>query len=200
MKSISGGSSDPKWEHSLYNDLSFIKQHLRYRISKKTVPATAILAMILFFASRTIWMAFLASKMQDVVMSLFVVLMMCIVLATGIRRYWRTLWFRKIETPYYAADNIKLIDDFLRSQQLNIYRHPRAPEVFQIVSMPIGKDETKREVMIFIADDKCILVNSHFTNQKWTIPAQSNNAARMAKQLEAWVVGLRQTSSGLSAR
>ncbi len=100
--------------------------------------------------------------------------------------YYNILRFKSIRTPFFANENMRLVEEFLRSQQLNLYRHPQAPEVFQILSRPLGNTE-QREVMIFIANDKCILINSHFINTKWTISPQSRNYRNMASRLKEWL-------------
>ncbi|MCW3122558.1 MAG: hypothetical protein JWQ38_2050 [Flavipsychrobacter sp.] len=168
------------------DDLVFIKKHLRYPMSKKTLPATAFIALSLFFIFRTLWLTVLIEQRGNIWTGVFLAAMMVIAFASGVMRYWRTLKFRSIPTPYFANENIKLIDSFLRVQQLNLYRHPKAPEVFQILSRAMG-NSAQREVMIFIADDKRILINSHFTNQKWLISPASKNAGQMAGQLKEWI-------------
>lgn len=186
MKSLPGNNTGPQWNNSLLDDLVFIKQHLRYPISKKTLPSAALIGISLFFISRTLWMTMLTGVRGHVAVAIFLGVMMAIIFASGIMRYYSTLKFRIIPTPYFATENMKLIETFLRMQQLNLYSHPKAPEVFQILSRPLGNSE-QREVMIFIADDKRILINSHFINQKWVLSAGSKNANGMARQLQQWI-------------
>ena len=187
MKSLPGNNAGAQWNNSLLDDLVFIKKNLRYPMSKKTLPSAALIGILLFFISRTLWMTMLTGMHGHVAVAIFLGVMMGIIFLSGILRYYRTLQFRSIPTPYFAAENMKLIDTFLRMQQLNLYRHPRAPEVFQILSRPLGNSE-QREVMIFIADDKRILINSHFINQKWIISAASKNTNGMARQLKQWLL------------
>jgi hypothetical protein len=186
MKSLPGNKTGPQWNNSLFDDLAFIKQHLRYPMSKKTLPSAALIGILLFFISRALWMTMLTGLHGHVAVTIFLGVMMAIIFVSGIQRYYGTLRFHSIPTPYFATENLKLVETFLRMQQLNLYRHPKAPEVFQILSRPLGNSE-QREVMIFIADDKRILINSHFINQKWVLSAASKNANGMARQLQQWI-------------
>ncbi len=193
MKSIPGNNAGPHWKNGLLNDLAFIRRKKRYPFSKKTVPATAILVLSILYICRTVWMAVIVRKTENTALMLFAGAMMIIILFSGIVRFWYALRFSSVSTPFFANDNVKLLKDFLSYQQLNIYRHPEAPEVFQIISRPLGNNDEKREVMIFIADDKRILINSHFTNQKWFISSTSRNSGSMARNLAKWIVDNRTT-------
>ncbi len=102
-------------------------------------------------------------------------------------RYLGVLKFREIKTGYHLIANIALLKKFMQVQQLAFSVHPDAPEVYQIISKNIStnKDET-REVMLFIADDKRILINSHFVGNL-TISLPSRNYNEMCKRLAAWI-------------
>ncbi len=193
MKTLPLDHTAPHWKNSLLNDLVFIKKHLRYPINKRTIPAALSAVLILFFAVRVIWTALFASGRVHYGAGWFLAGTLLIVAIARISRYWRSLRFLAIPTPFFANENRKQIEDFLRWQQLNVYRHPQAPDVFQILSRPRNSNSPQREVMIFIADDKRILINSHIINQKWSIAPPSRNAGNMAAMLYKW---LRERSNG----
>lgn len=44
-----------------------------------------------------------------------------------------------------------------------------------------------REVMIFISDDHQILVNSHFSGDKFTVTSPSRQYKQMAGMLKSWI-------------
>jgi hypothetical protein len=108
----------------------------------------------------------------------------------GTYRYIQTLRFVSVHTPYDMAQNMHLVQQFLGAMHLAVFQHPEAPEVIQIISSNIhrsGDRPEQREVMVFIADDKRILVNSHFTNTRFTLVQSAGNYKKMAAGLQKWV-------------
>jgi hypothetical protein len=186
MKAIPGNNEGPQWNNKLLEDLVFIKKHGRYPLSKKTIPSAILLAVFVYLGSRMILTVMIISHKSNLATTWLIAAFLGISFISIILRYWRTLHFKTIPTPFFADENRKLIDEFLRSQQLNVYRHPNAPEVLQILSRALGNSQ-QREVMIFIADDKRILINSQFINQKWTLNPQSRNYRLMANRLREWL-------------
>jgi len=188
MKAIADGTAGgAQWNNTLLDDLAFIKKKQRYPLSRKTIPSTILIAFFVLMISRLSFVGLLLNHKSNIAMSVFTVVIMTVVFISGILSYWRTLRFSCITTPYFESENRALIELFLKSQHLNMYRHPKAPEVFQILSRALGNKQDQREVMIFIADDHRILINSHFINQKWTITPQSRNYRKMASQFKQWL-------------
>jgi len=117
------------------------------------------------------------------------VTMVTVLPAIAVYQYLNILKFARVPTPFFGNENRKLLEDFLQSQQLAVYRHPQAPEVYQIISKPLGNSSYEmREVMIFIADDKRILINSHFVDQTFSaFTPPSRNYRKMANRLKEWI-------------
>ena len=186
MKAIPGNNAGPQWGNQLFDDLVFIKKHRRYPLGKKMIiPVLSILFLVLF-GTRMIYTSLFIYK-TDISVMLWIAMVFVVLGMFGMTySFYNILRFRSIPTPFPAMENMKLVDEFLRSQQLNVYHHPQAPEVLQILSRPLGNSE-QREVMILIADDKRILVNSHIINQKWTISPPSRNSRQMAHRLKEWL-------------
>jgi hypothetical protein len=189
MKIIPETGRDAKWDDKLLNELVFIKKHLRYPFSRKTLPSVLFLTGLLFLFLRMLWvMVFISNKLKVAAWWLLLGVLVLIV-AISLYQYMQVLRFKVIATPYAVAENMKLVNDFLLSQQLAIYQLPGAPEVSQIASRPVGYGKhEQQEVMIFIADDKRILINSHFTKTKFMEPP-SRNSKKMAKMLNQWIQG-----------
>lgn len=184
MKQIPGGNIN-NWEDGILKDLSFIKKHSRYPVSKKTLAPTLFIGIALLFIARFGWAA-LTFKNNDYIFWVILVLAILTAVATSVR-YLRTIRFIKIHTPFFVSDNQLLLKKFMESEHLAYYRHPHAPEVFQILSKNISATGEQREVMVFIADDRRILVNSHFTGQKFNIVPPSKHYHQMAKKLSQWL-------------
>jgi hypothetical protein len=187
MKTLPGNNAGPQWSSKLIDDLSFIKKHHRYPLSKKTLIPTFSLLLIVACSSWMIYTTVFRHKMEISAIIWFVLLLLAVSVFGAIYNYYNLLRFKTIPTGYASLENRKLVDEFLTSQQLNVFRHPQAPEVLQILSRPLGNNTEQREVMIFIADDKRLLINSHFINQKWTVSPQSRNYRIMANRLKEWM-------------
>ena len=181
------GNVGPQWNSKLLEDLTFIKKHLRYPFSKRTIPSVFVVLVFLFGLSRIILPLTLSVGRNPTVEVVCIsVIILMVILA--FYQYYRTLMFAVIPTPFTRNENRALIDKFLRSQQLATYTHPEAPVVLQIVSRALGNSKNEqREVMIFIADDYRILINSHFINLRFTISPQSHNYRQMANRLKEWM-------------
>ena len=137
-------------------------------------------------------------KRPDLVL-LIIISLMLISVIVSVSRYIQTLRFVSVPTPFYNEQNRELIKRFLSTMQLAIYQHPKAPEVLQIISKNIDAFKEQREVMVFIADDKRILLNSHYTRTGFTFIASSGNYRQMAKRLEKWLqANIQNTNSGIS--
>lgn len=179
-------SENPQdWENKILKDLVFIKKHSRYPISKKTLAPTLFIGFAIAFILRFLFIAFMSkdnNKGLYIILSVFV-----ITLVVAVIRYIRTIKFTSIPTDYFVADNQPLLKKFFEEEHLAYFRHPQAPEVFQIISRSIFSNSEQREVMVFIADDKRILINSHFTAQKFSIVPSSKHYRSMARMLKKWI-------------
>jgi hypothetical protein len=186
------------WENVLLNDLSFIKKHLRYPINRRTI---FFVLGILGSGSVLVWLCslflsgilrhFAYSKIatNDLLALIAMALFVFTILSLIYRRI-KNLRFISISNDYFIQDNIMLLQQFLEHQQLAFYHHPNAPEVFQIASRILEPQYELREIMVFIADDKRILVNNHFTSNlgdKSMKSMTSNEHRKMAKALKLWM-------------
>lgn len=108
---------------------------------------------------------------------------------TAFRRYLEVIHFIHIATPWTLSDNMQQVQKFLESQQLLTLRHPQAPEVFQIVSTPIGGNEEEREVMVFIVGEREVLINSHFTSSRkgFKFMIRPTHRKEMTKRFIHWM-------------
>jgi uncharacterized membrane protein YhaH (DUF805 family) len=191
MRSLPQGNDGPRWSDALVKDIAFIKTHLRYPFSAKVMMPTVIIGIIVGLILR---LSFIGMEVRrshnhnnNIGLFLFVVFIVVVPLTASIVRYYRTLKFIAIPTPYYLAANQQLLQRFLEGQMLVVYRHPEAPEVYQIASRSASPYKDEREIMIFIADDKRILINSHFTNTGFTLAPASRNTKEMAQKLSYYI-------------
>jgi hypothetical protein len=187
MKTIPTPGSDPKWSNHVLNDILFIKKHLRYPLSKKTIPPAFMLTLAIVYISRLFWITVVLHSKVGSLLNWLLICLVFILIVAPVYRYWQIFRFTAIPTPFFANDNGKLVEEFLLAQQLLVYRHPQSPDVFQIASRPLGNNTDQREVMVFIADDKRILINSHFINQRFVLSTASRNYKMMAKMLKEWL-------------
>lgn len=184
MKQLQQDSTtNTDWSKQIVTDLSFIKRHLRYPMRKsRWIP---ILFWSLFFV--LIVALILSAILDKDSVTKPIVLVPVIIPFIIVFRYIHSLRFVKVNTPFYLDENIKVLERFLTAQQLLTYRHPEAPEVFQILSKNISTGKEDREILVFIADDKRVLLNSHFTNSGWSLPMGKSHADEMAKMLVKFI-------------
>lgn len=172
--------SGAEWEKQIVADLSFIKQHFRYPMRRKIIAP--IIFWIVFFvlvAALVIASILDTDKPGKGLIAIVPLLIPWII----IFRYVHSLRFVKVQTPYTLSQNMVMIEQFLKASQLLIFRHPEAPEVFQILSKDISVGKEDREIMVFIADDYRILVNSQFTQGGWSLPQGKSHVNQMCERL-----------------
>jgi len=169
-------------------DLSFIKQNLRYPISRRTLLPAILSGLSLIGAIYLVyWLFYLKDK--NLLLTIFLGVTLLIPAIRVVQRHLGVLKFISIPTDYYLAENMQLLQRFLEAERLIVFRHPEAPEVFQIISRSIDSFGDEREVLIFIADDKRILINSHFINtrKRYSIIAAQRHHNQMANIFKAWL-------------
>ncbi len=185
MKLLSDNNIKTGWENRLLKDLTFIKRKGRYPLSKRTLMPSAFILFMCFFFLRMAWpMFFLTNKFGITVL---VVIMAALGIGISIYQYYSVLSFKKIATPFHLQRNQELLQQFFQSQRLAYTQHPEAPEVFMILSKNLSMRGDYREVMIFISDDHQILVNSHFSGDKFTVTSPSRQYKQMAGMLKSWI-------------
>ncbi len=190
MKALNSPDSNFDWGKDILNDLSFIKEHKRYPFTKRTIPPSVLLTVGFVVLARIAWPVFFGITTN----SNFMVWLMTIVIAVMIIavavQYLQLLKFDAITSEQPLQNNISLLKRFMNDQHLAYTQHQDAPEVFLIISKNLNYNPKKeyREVMVFVADDKRILVNSHFVGSKFSITPPSGNYRKMAKSLNAWLL------------
>lgn len=188
MKSLPAHDESAEWQSRLLKDLSFIKKHKRYPFKRMTLMPLLLSGIVVAFLLRVL-LLFILSKDHHIYRGIFVVFIAGVPAFISMIRYINILRFFVVQTPYYLNDNMRVLQEFLQEQHLLVFRHPEAPEVFQIISRNISVTDEEREVLIFIADNKRILINSHFTSaRKWFkfIIAPTHHK-QMVKMLSEWL-------------
>lgn len=175
------------WESRILKDLAFIKQHRRFPISRRTIAPLTVFATIVLLSLRLLW-PILIFRSKTASLPYFIAAAIVIPLLIAVYQYINILRFAQITTPFHLAENRDLVIAFLKQQQLAYAVHPDAPEVIQIMSRNLSTTKGEsREIMVFIADDKRILVNSHFITSGFTIMPPSRNYKKIANQLHQWL-------------
>ncbi len=190
MKALPQQHGQQDWDSRLLRDLSFIKKHRRYPFRRMTLMPLLYSTLLVAFFVRLIWVFLIVKDLKSgssVIVLTFVLL--AVPMAVAVRRYVDLIRFSEVKTPFFLAENMKLLEEFLQDQRLLTFRHPEAPEVFQIISKNISAVGEEREVLIFICDDKRVLVNSHFTTSRnrfrlFTAPTHHR---QMIRQFRSWL-------------
>lgn len=199
MKTLPAGNGQGAWDNRLVRDMAYIKKHLRYPVTGKTLMPVLVWGALLLLAVSLVTVSIIWGGRDG---RRFPFLLFSINIFTfaviGIR-YLQTLKFSQIRTDLFVQENISILESFLKAQQLLVFRHPELSEVFQILSRNLlySSKEEKREVIIFIADDKRILINSHFTGSAFTISPGGRHHKQMAEKLKEWIKTHRPPGTGL---
>ena len=152
----------------LVNNIAFIKQHRRYPFTVKTVmplvTSVALLGVFLWLA----WGLLIGRKESGGGFPLLILFIFCVPVVVAIARYFNLIGFRAIHTSFDMAENTRVLRLFLEQHKLVTFQHPSMEGIFQIISRNISAVGEDREALVFVADDKRILVNSHYTSsRKW---------------------------------
>lgn len=192
MKAIPENNGNAHWQSDLVSELAYIKQHLKYKPKLvRLLPAVfSGLFVILLIVTVSVAIYYQAGTGERRgPFSIIWAASMCMIFAASVVRYLQSLKFISIPSDYHLTENIVLVQSFLRSRRLAFSHHPQIPEVFQILSRNISAGKEDREVLLFIADDKRILINSHFTSG-WNLFPRRRHHWEMAKMLKDYINNL----------
>lgn len=189
MKALNPLDKSHDWGKDLIKDLSYIKKRKRYPFNKNTLSTGTIITFLIIISGRilfpVVFGAASSSNNAHIVATCFSIFIIVLILL----QYNRVLSFDEVGSPYSKEDNIKLLKKFFINQQLSFTQHDQTVEVFLILSRDLTPNSKKefREVMVFIADDKRILVNSHFVGNRFSITPPSGNYRKMGAKLHKWL-------------
>ncbi len=194
MKHLNNPSGSSDWQNELLRDLAYIKANKRYKLGKKTIAPAGIIAIVFVSIARIAWpfiflnFSAVHAEQSTMLQWLFSLVIVFLIISV-VYSFFKVLKFETLKTSFFMQDNIVLLHKFFTQNRLAYTQHPEAPEVFMIISRNLDANAKKdyREVMVFIADNKQILVNSHFTGKKFNITPPSRNYKRMARELQKWL-------------
>jgi hypothetical protein len=190
MRQIGEGGQEAGWNSRLVQQLGFIRKHLRYPVSRQTALPVVLLAASVPAVGLIFYSVLFTRSKSSYLGPWFPALLFSLMLLPAIvtaLRYFRTLRFTAVPARPTIAENMLLMQQFLRAHHFAVGRHPEAPEVFQIISKNISALRDEREVVIFIADEGRILVNSHFTQNRFRTSIGVPHYREIARMLEAWI-------------
>ncbi len=177
------------WGKDIVKDLAFIKKHKRYPFNKKTITPATITSLCALLIARISLPIFFSTTSNSSYLHWMSTLIIIAMILAIVLQYKRVMSFDEIGSPYSEKEHIMLVKKFLSFKQLAFTQHTEAHEVFIIISKNLNTNPKKeyREVMVFIADDKRILVNSHFVGNRFSIAPPSGNYKKMAAELHKWL-------------
>lgn len=192
MKKVEGNTSGSanQWQNDLLKDLTFIKAKKRYPLSRKTFAPATLMGLLALAMLRIAWPLYFTRNVQNPIIFWGTILFVILLVIFVFRRYYSVLKFDTINTPYFTQENMVVLKQFLTQNHLAFTQNNDAPEVFLIISrnLDANPDGDHREVMVFIADDKQVLINSHYVgSKKFSITPPSRNYKSMANMLRKWL-------------
>lgn len=161
------GNENARWNKELVRELAYIKQHLRYKPKiSKLLPAIFsgifLLLLVVTVATSAYYKISNGKELSALAIAMFSIIVANFI--ASMVRYMQSLKFISIPTGLYLSDSVATLQSFLHHHKFAFTRHPEMPEVFQIMSRNISAGKEDREIVLFVADDNRILMNSHFTN------------------------------------
>lgn len=187
MNALPSGDRQQTFINELIEDLAFIRGKLRYPFRRMTLMPLLASGIIVGFFLRFVFVATI-TKNSNYAM-LFVMLLICVPTVVAIKRYIDLIRFFPVDTYTRLHDNIILLQDFLQEKRLVTFRHPAAPEIFMISSKNLSALGDEREVLIFVADENRILINSHFTTSRnrFRLFIAASHQQQIIRELKAWL-------------
>jgi len=147
------------------DDITFIRRKLRYPINsiRKVVP----FIFFIFFIGIYWFIYYELFQIGTIARSkvfpqLFPFFISGMIITLAMIRYVRSLFFEKFHTGLSTADNIRLLESFFIHQQVRHHTIANYPDVL-IVNSVINSKGNEQEIVVFIATDNMILVNSHIS-------------------------------------
>lgn len=187
MKSLpKNQSSQPEWDNKLVANIDYIKKNLRYPLRNAALLGIVLPVMVFILFGIAIWSMYQrnVAEGKNNWVTLVIFIPMVIILARMVKRAYGTTRFITVTTGYNNTKNMEILQQFLEAQNLIVFRHPDARDVFQIISKNIDAFKDVREILVFITDDNRILINSHFTSN---LPMTARHHKEMAKMLEDYI-------------
>ncbi len=187
MKKLGKSSGGAVWNEKLVSQLAFIRKHKRFPVNRRTLAP--LLAISTASLALPIWVSItmVRTPSDGSTMPYWLLLLIWLPVVVGIFRYFQSLRFVVVPAYPFMADNMALVKRFLVENHFAHGRHPEAPEVFQMLSQDLGKRKELREVLLFIADDGRILLNSHFAGNTFGMPVSSGHSRSMARMLKRFL-------------
>jgi len=187
MKKIESNGAD--WQDRIFKDLDYIKKNLRYPWKgSRRAPLIFWAAMILLIILLQIayFFAYGTPLRKSLAMSAWMTFIL-VMFSLAIIRYLKSLKFNVIKSGLPKHLNLKLTANFLDQKHLLIFHHPDCEDIMQILSRPISNESEQREVLIFIADENRILINSHFTENGWRLPNSNLHDKQITAELNQFI-------------
>ena len=193
-----GQNSGQPWDKKIVRNLGFIRKKLRYPLSMLTVLPYLVITLMTMLIVVTLYIQGVLQNESNNNKTgpLIALSVLFITICILVKRSWNMLHFKAIPTSFYSTENQALLLRFLQSQHFAFARHPEAPEVFQIMSRSISALQDEREIIVFIADDRRILINSHFSYSRFRPSVGPSHRQQIAGMLQSWIAA-QNTGSGI---
>jgi hypothetical protein len=176
----------PIWDKQPTTNLQFIKSNLRYPLSFKNTASILFSLVSLVLTAVIVLLSYLYIDTNSKSFYFFWILAIIPFIITFIRAK-QALYFLPLQTNKSITENQELISKFLQQQQLMVYKHQTLPQLFQIISKPLSASSKQREVMLFIADESRILINSHYNNAGFLVITNSKLKKHMLSNFMEWL-------------
>ncbi len=149
------------------DDILFIKRFHRFplRSFKRVFPFIFFFIVAITFLLMMVWLydfSLWSTNGKKMATQIFIFSIILISLSVRMYRYWRSLFFNRLPAAIDAVENAVILRSFLHAHSFRFYQPDKHPEVYMMSSRE-DQQAHESEIVIFIAVDKSILVNSHIS-------------------------------------
>jgi hypothetical protein len=146
-------------------DIDFIKKHFRYPLNSFQKYKSFIVFLVMIIVIALIAFFLISKGENDSSMKSFFrksipFLGAFISIIYGFYKFYKSFFFDKIKTSFSIEDNMILLTNFFKSNHFKYYVMHDLHDVF-IMQSSLLKGSKEQEIVIFIAVDNEILMNSH---------------------------------------
>lgn len=177
---------EPEKKEHTPEDYDFIKHRLRYPLdSFRRIFPFIFFSLVIVLIFLLIYLGKPLQLQRSLFAFIFIHGFSVTAMALGIYRYWRSLYFIRVAAAIDESTNIALLQGFLHAGRFHVHQPGGHPEVFMISSREDAQYR-ESEIVVFMAVDKAILVNSHISTAS-LFPHRSRQYRELLESLRAYL-------------
>jgi|GEM_PF-7020944 hypothetical protein len=189
-KLLGRGTNKPTWPKHIVEDLPSIRQNLSYPFRWRTIfPLLLGLTVILFIVPVVLSLTLGDTPLAPLI-NVFIWISVGISIlgwTAAIYQYRKSLVFTAVANPGTANQQLQTIQQFFATRGIMVLAHPETENIQYVVSKPVKEGSQEREVVILIADNNRILINSHFSGKGLNLALNQRTYQGLVTAMEEFI-------------